>query len=112
MSEQHDLTGNIIVLDNHRAHLSHRVIELMEELHCYLYYLPPASSFLNPIETFWAQVKRIWRRELIVSDVNVHGQDWMNNKLTQICQSFNEQELDNLSRAHHKEVFRVLQEAA
>ena len=54
MSEQHDLTGNIIILDNHRAHLSHKVIELMEELHCHLVFLPAASSFLNPIEVFWA----------------------------------------------------------
>ena len=44
MSETHDLRGNVIVLDNHRAHLSGLVTEFFEELQCELLFLPPASS--------------------------------------------------------------------
>ena len=58
MAEEHDLRGAVIVLDNHRAHLSRQVTELFEELRCELLFLPPASSVLNPIEVVWAHVKR------------------------------------------------------
>ena len=54
MAEEHDLRSSVIVLDNHRAHLSGLVKELFEELRCELLFLPPATSVLNPIEVVWA----------------------------------------------------------
>ena len=50
MAARHDLRGSVVCLDNHRAHLSRRVKELFQELQCQLFFLPPASSQLNPIE--------------------------------------------------------------
>ena len=58
MAKEHDLSGNVMVLDNHAAHLSRKVRELFEDLGCELLFLPPATSILNPIEVVWANVKR------------------------------------------------------
>ena len=51
MAAKHNLTGSVMVMDNHRAHLSRRVKELFSDLRCQLFFLPVASSVLNPIET-------------------------------------------------------------
>ena len=58
MAQEHDLSGNVMVCDNHAAHLSHKVRGLFEELGCELLFLPPASSILTPIEVVWSHVKR------------------------------------------------------
>ena len=74
MADEHNLRSAVIVLDNHRAHLSGKVRELFEELQCELLFLPPATSVLNPIEVVWAQVKRQWRQSLLVADVTRIGE--------------------------------------
>ena len=50
MATQHNMVGAIVILDQHRAHHAIRVKELFQELQCQLFFLPPASSQLNPIE--------------------------------------------------------------
>ena len=65
MSSKFNLSGSIVIMDNHRAHLSRRVKELFQELQCQLFFLPVASSILNPIETLWSQLKRKWRCRLL-----------------------------------------------
>jgi transposase len=112
MAEAHDLTGAVIVLDNHRAHLSGKVTELFAELRCELLFLPPASSVLNPIEVLWAQVKRQWRQCLLTADVARIGESWMAAQLSQICRSFDEQTLVNLARVHLHDAIQILEEAA
>ena len=69
MRLEHELRGTVLVMDNHRAHWSHRVRDLLEAQGCELLFLPPASSVLNPIEVVWAQVKRQWRQSLLTSEL-------------------------------------------
>ena len=64
--EQHLLpvlkTGQVVILDNASFHKGGRIRELIEAAGCHLLYLPPYSPDLNPIERWWARLKRIARR--------------------------------------------------
>lgn len=53
--------GDIVVLDNLKAHKSERVVELIEARGAQLEFLPPYSPDLNPIELCWSKVKAALR---------------------------------------------------
>ena len=50
--------GQCVVMDNASFHKSVQVKEAIEAAGCRLIYLPPYSPDLNPIEKFWANMKR------------------------------------------------------
>jgi len=50
--------GQIVIMDNASIHKSQKVRNLIEAAGCRLIYLPPYSPDLNPIETFWANMKK------------------------------------------------------
>ena len=50
--------GDVVIMDNAAFHKSSRIRELIESVGCKLIYLPPYSPDLNPIEKFWANMKR------------------------------------------------------
>jgi len=50
--------GQVVILDNASFHKSPKIKELIEGAGCTLKYLPPYSPNLNPIETFWANMKK------------------------------------------------------
>ena len=54
--------GDIVIADNLGAHKDARVRQAIEARGARLYFLPPYSPDLNPIEYAWAQVKRILKR--------------------------------------------------
>jgi transposase len=60
--------GQYVVMDNASFHKSQRTRELIESVGCKLIFLPPYSPDLNPIEKFWANMKR-WIKDRI-SDYN------------------------------------------
>ena len=49
--------GDIVVLDNLRAHKAPDIRERIENEGAELWYLPPYSPDLNPIELMWSKVK-------------------------------------------------------
>ena len=49
--------GQVVVMDNASFHKSPRVKDVIEKAECKLIFLPPYSPDLNPIETFWANMK-------------------------------------------------------
>jgi transposase len=51
-------SGQVVVLDNATFHKAERTRELIESVGCRVIFLPPYSPDLNPIETFWANLKR------------------------------------------------------
>jgi transposase len=51
-------TGQYVVMDNAAFHRSQKTKELIESVGCKLVFLPPYSPDLNPIEKFWANMKR------------------------------------------------------
>ena len=51
-------SGQTVVMDNASFHKSLLVREAIEAAGCKLVYLPPYSPDLNPIEKFWANLKR------------------------------------------------------
>ena len=53
--------GDIVVLDNLSAHKSRAVRDLIESAGAELWFLPPYSPDLNPIEKMWSKVKSILR---------------------------------------------------
>jgi len=53
--------GQIVVLDNLSSHKISRVVELVESAGAEVWYLPPYSPDLNPIEPMWSKVKQVLR---------------------------------------------------
>lgn len=58
--------GQFVVMDNASFHKSQKTRELIESAGCKLIFLPPYSPDLNPIEKFWANMKR-WIKSNIFS---------------------------------------------
>lgn len=54
--------GRIVVMDNLASHKVKGVREAIEAAGCELWYLPPYSPDLNPIEKLWSKVKTLLRR--------------------------------------------------
>ncbi len=50
--------GQIVVLDNASIHKSQKTRDLIEKRGCKLIFLPPYSPDLNPIEQYWAVLKK------------------------------------------------------
>jgi len=53
--------GDIVVLDNLSAHKNQEVGELIKSVGAELWFLPPYSPDLNPIEKMWSKIKSILR---------------------------------------------------
>lgn len=56
--------GQVVVMDNAAFHRSQKTKDLIESVGCRLIFLPPYSPDLNPIEKFWANMKR-WIKDQI-----------------------------------------------
>ena len=54
--------GDCVVLDNLSAHKGNEVREMIESVGADLWFLPPYSPDLNPIEKMWSKVKSILRK--------------------------------------------------
>ncbi len=54
--------GDVVVLDNLSSHKNQAVRELIESAGAELWFLPPYSPDLNPIEKMWSKVKAILRK--------------------------------------------------
>lgn len=51
-------SGQVVIMDNASFHKSKKTKELIESVGCTVIFLPPYSPDLNPIEKFWANMKR------------------------------------------------------
>lgn len=56
------MVGQVVVMDNLRAHHAPEVREAIEAVGARVLYLPPYSPELNPIELCWSKFKRTLRR--------------------------------------------------
>ena len=56
--------GQNVIMDNASFHKSLRTIELIESVECKTVFLPPYSPELNPIEKFWANMKRFIKQNI------------------------------------------------
>ena len=56
--------GQVVIMDNASFHKSQKTKELIESVGCRVIFLPPYSPDLNPIEKFWANMKR-WIKQKI-----------------------------------------------
>ena len=54
--------GDVVILDNLSAHKSKEIRELIESVGAVLWYLPPYSPDLKPIEKMWSKIKAILRK--------------------------------------------------
>ena len=60
--------GKTIVVDNATIHRKAKLRELAENAGCSVLFLPPYSPDLNPIENFWAWIKRKMQDNLKLFD--------------------------------------------
>jgi transposase len=54
--------GDVVVLDNLSSHKNQDIEDLIESVGAELWFLPPYSPDLNPIEKMWSKVKAILRK--------------------------------------------------
>lgn len=64
-------SGQVIIMDNAAFHKSTKTRELIESVGCKIIFLPPYSPDLNPIEKFWANMKR-WIKNKISESINLY----------------------------------------
>ena len=57
----------VIVMDNASFHSKKRLLSVAQNAGCKLLFLPPYSPELNPIEKFWAWLKRFLRKILPIA---------------------------------------------
>ncbi|MDQ6961348.1 MAG: transposase [Mariprofundaceae bacterium] len=50
--------GQVVIMDNASIHKNIKVKEMLEDAGCILLYLPPCSPDFNPIENYWAVMKK------------------------------------------------------
>lgn len=55
-------SGDIVVMDNLSSHKSKAVVQAIEAADASVWFLPPYSPDLNPIEKLWSKVKSWLRR--------------------------------------------------
>jgi transposase len=65
------MPGQVVIMDNATFHKSKKTKELIESARCTLIFLPPYSPDLNPIEKFWANMKR-WIKDKITEFANLY----------------------------------------
>jgi len=63
--------GQFVVMDNASFHKSQKTKELIESVGCKVIFLPPYSPDLNPIEKFWANMKR-WIKDKITQCAHLY----------------------------------------
>jgi transposase len=63
--------GQVVIMDNAAFHKSPKTRELIESVGCRVIFLPPYSPDLNPIEKFWANMKR-WIKDNIIAFSNLY----------------------------------------
>ena len=56
--------GQVVVMDNASFHKSEKVKERVASVRCKVFFLPPYVPDLNPIEKFWANMKRWIQRNI------------------------------------------------
>lgn len=54
--------GQVVIMDNAPIHKNNRIREIIENAGCKLLYLPTYSPDLNPIENYWAVMKKMIRK--------------------------------------------------
>jgi transposase len=54
--------GDIVFMDRLSSHMVNGVIEAIEAKGAFVFYLPPYSSDLNPIEQMWSKIKAYIRK--------------------------------------------------
>ena len=65
-------SDQVVILDNATFHRSQKTRDLIESVGCRLIFLPPYSPDLNPIEKFWANMKR-WIKDKISEFGQLYG---------------------------------------
>ena len=87
-------------MDNHRAHWSEKIQEFLETNGATPAFLPPCSSYFNPIETIWSWAKGKWRNRLLqLQNLSEPLADWMREELSKICGSCPREVIQNILRS-------------
>ena len=73
-----NLEDKVIVMDNHRAHGANIVRDFLDNTGAIIEFLPPCSSYFNPIETVWSWVKGKWKNSLLqAKDLKENHTEWI-----------------------------------
>ena len=72
-----------------------------------LFYLPPYSSILNPIEKLWALMKRKWRAYLVETNMEVLKKDDVEREINHILRL--ELDAETIKRLIHCNLYALQQ---
>lgn len=85
--------GDVVIMDNLASHKSAAVRERIESADATLWFLPPYSPDLNPIEKLWSKVKSWLRR------VEARTFDAIGDALVEVLRTVSAQECANYLRS-------------
>ena len=51
------ILNKLLVMDNHKAHHNKEILEFIKSKRGEVLFMPPSSSYFNPIETIWSWLK-------------------------------------------------------
>lgn len=85
--------GDVVVMDNLASHKSAAVVDAIESADATVWYLPPYSPDLNPIEKLWSQVKT-WLRRVAARTFKAIGK-----ALVEVLQTVDSTECANYMRS-------------
>ena len=71
------LEGALVVMDNHPSHHSHALTDFLRMCKAEPLFLPPATSWFNPVETVFADIKRKYRNSIHNTDLKLRNMRWM-----------------------------------
>jgi transposase len=97
-----------IVMDNLRYHHTKKIKYLAEMRVHSLVYTPPYSSELNPIETCWAHIKRLWFKHLINKGGKKITEEEIIAKIEEIVLAISKETYINITRSHYQAIEKSL----
>ena len=65
LNENKLINIKLLVMDNHKAHHKKEIIYYINQKGGEVLFIPPSSSYFNPIETIWSWIKLKWRNEIM-----------------------------------------------
>ena len=57
LNENKKINNKLLVMDNHKAYHNKEIIEYIKSKGGEVLFMPPSSSYFNPIETIWSSLK-------------------------------------------------------
>ena len=101
----------VVVLDNHRAHVTHEVKTIAHQMNIELLFLPPYCPELNSIESLWSIIKGKIKTKLISCSNRTISQKDFEKIMSDCCAEITPAEQKKAARYNNRDyIYRQISE--